>query len=82
MTEHLEERRVAGLLVRIDRRLCVAFEVCIDIAPEIFRFDPGGVVTFVGGDDTINRERLLESCRACPVDALAVFDGNGGQIVP
>jgi ferredoxin len=82
MSEFLEERHIAGMLVRIDRRLCVAFEVCIDLAPEVFRFDPDGVVTFVGGDDGIERERLLESCRACPVDALMAFDAGGAQIVP
>lgn len=82
MAEFFEERLVAGLQVRIDRRLCVAFELCIDLAPEVFRFDAGGVVTFAGDDLAIERERLLESCRSCPVDALAVFDAAGSQIVP
>jgi ferredoxin len=47
MSDPIEERTVAGLLVRIDRRLCVAFETCIDVAPDVFRFDATGVVTFV-----------------------------------
>jgi len=77
-----EERMIGGLRVRIDRTLCVAFETCIDLAPEVFRFDDEGIVTFVGADNAIERERLLESCCACPVDALTVFDETGATIAP
>lgn len=77
-----EEREIAGLRVRIDRTLCVAFEMCIDVAPEVFRFADDGIITFVGGADGIERERLLEACRCCPVDALAVFDGDGAELIP
>jgi ferredoxin len=82
MSEFIEERRVAGMLVRIDRTLCVAFETCIDIAPDVLRFDSSGVVTFVEADSAIDKDRLLEACRACPVDALSVFEDDGRQLVP
>ena len=77
-----EERVVAGLRVRIDRTLCVAFETCIDLAPEVFRFDDEGIVTFVDADAVIDRQRLLESCRSCPVDALTAFDEDGAILAP
>jgi len=32
--------------------------------------------------ETVERERLLEACDACPVDALTVWDETGRQIVP
>jgi ferredoxin len=79
---HIEERRIGGLTVRIDRTLCVAFELCIDLSPDVFRFDEEGIVTFTGGDEGTDRERLLEACRACPVDALMVIDETGAEIVP
>lgn len=79
--EHIEERRIGGLLIRIDRTLCVAFELCIDLAPGVFRFDDEGIVTFTGEDGT-GRDLLIEACRACPVDALTVVDEDGEQIVP
>jgi ferredoxin len=79
---HIEERRIGGLTVRIDRTLCVAFELCIDLAPTVFRFDSEGIVTFTGSGEDTERERLVEACRACPVDALIVIDEDGTEIVP
>lgn len=76
-----EERMVAGLRVRIDRTLCVAFETCIDVAPQVFRFDEEGIVSFVAGDHDVTRERLIEACNACPVDALSLFDGDGADLL-
>lgn len=78
----IEERDIGGVLVRIDRTLCVAFELCIDLAPDVFRFDDEGIVTFTGAGEVPDRARLLEACRACPVDALTVVDEEGRQIVP
>ena len=82
LPDHVEERTVLGLRVRIDRTLCVAFETCIDLAPDVLRMDAIGVVTFVGGDPAIGRDRLVEACRACPVDALTVTDENDVQLAP
>lgn len=77
-----EERTLSGLRVIIDKTLCVGFETCIDLAPEVFRLGDDGVVTFIEPTPAIERERLLEACRACPVDALTVFDESGAQLVP
>lgn len=79
---HIEERRIGGLTVRIDRTLCVAFELCIDLAPAVFRFDDEGIVTFTGQEGETDRDRLVEACRSCPVDALVVIDESGAEIVP
>lgn len=76
-----EERTIAGFRVRIDRTLCVAFETCIDSAPDVFRFDDDGIVTFVDGPYSEVRERLVEACRSCPVDALSLFDANGADLL-
>ena len=72
---------VHGLRIRIDRTLCVAFEDCVKEAPEAFRMDDSGVVTFVE-PERVERECLVRACDACPVDAISVWDLSGRQIVP
>jgi ferredoxin len=76
-----DERVVHGLRIRIDRTLCVGFGDCVNSAPEAFVIADDGVVSFVDPEG-VARERLLEACDACPVDALTVFDENGQQLVP
>lgn len=77
-----EERKIGELTVRIDRLLCVGFGDCIDEAPEAFEFDEEGIAVFAEKAETTDRERLLEACEICPVDALTVLDGEGEQLVP
>ena len=77
----LEERAAADLRIGIDPLLCVGFGDCAKIAPEAFRVNDDGLVEFVE-PDRVDRERLIEACRACPVDALLVWDANGAQLVP
>lgn len=68
-----QERRISGLTILIERDLCIGSGNCIKLAPEVFELDATGVVTFRtlsnDGPD-IDRERLVEACRVCPVDAL------------
>jgi ferredoxin len=80
-TDGSEERRVGPLRVLIDRTLCVGFGDCVKEAPEAFRLDDEGIVVFVA-PEAVGRERLLEACDSCPVDAITVFDAEGAQIVP
>jgi ferredoxin len=76
-----DERVVHGLRIRIDRTLCVGFGNCVKAAPEAFVIADDGVVCFVA-PESVARERLLEACGACPVDALTVWDEHGQQLVP
>ncbi len=76
-----DERIVAGLRVRIDRNLCVGFGDCMKEAPEGFKLDDDGIAVFVD-PDTVERDRLLRACDACPVDAITVWDAAGTQLVP
>ena len=76
-----EERSVGGLRVRIDRTLCVGFGDCITEAPEAFVLDESGTAVFVK-PESVERERLLRACDACPVDAITVWNREGSQIVP
>ncbi|HWM89678.1 MAG TPA: ferredoxin [Thermoanaerobaculia bacterium] len=66
----LEERRIGGLTITIDRMTCIGSRNCIKVAPEVFQLDADGIVTFTKDSPDIGRERLIESCLVCPVDAL------------
>lgn len=75
------ERCVSGLVVRIDRTLCVGFGDCITEAEEAFRLDDEGVAVFVE-PEKVDRNRLLRACDVCPVDAITVWNEAGEQLVP
>ena len=76
-----EEKQVGPLRIRIDRELCVGFGDCVTGAPEAFRLDEEGLAVFTQ-PETVERDRLLAACEACPVDALTVWDETGAQLVP
>jgi len=77
----LDERRVLGLRIVIDRDQCVGFGDCVQQAPEGFKLDEETVAVFVA-PEVVERERLLRACDACPVDAITVYDESGSQVVP
>jgi len=72
---------VQGLRIVIDRSQCVGFGDCVKEAPEGFKLDEETVAVFVA-PESVERERLLRACDACPVDAITVYDGTGSQIIP
>jgi ferredoxin len=75
------ERTVGDVRLVIDRSLCVGFAQCVDVAEEAFELDDDDIVKF-GSPERVSRERLLEACKACPVEALRVFDRDDAQLVP
>jgi ferredoxin len=77
-----QERPIGGLTVRIDRLVCVGFEDCVVRAPTVFRLDGEGIACFTETAGPIDPETLIDACRACPVDALTVIDGEGKTLVP
>ena len=70
------------LLIRIDRHLCVGFGDCVEEAPDAFALDAEGIVVLTEDAERAARERILEACRACPVDALSALDEQGVPLVP
>ena len=77
MGEDFLERRLSGLVVRIDRTTCIGSGSCTRVAPDLFELDSTLVVTFADragdadGAPEVPRERVLEACSVCPVDALS-----------
>ncbi|RPI75807.1 MAG: ferredoxin [Ignavibacteriales bacterium] len=77
----LQEKRISGLLLKIDRSTCIATTNCKKVAPEIFELDEENIISFKGNGD-VDSERLIEACSVCPVNALYVIDKEGNQLVP
>ncbi len=77
-----QQRTIEDLTITIDRLVCVGFEDCVVLAPDVFRLDGEGIACFVDGGAAPDRERVIEACRACPVDALLVIDADGAQLAP
>jgi ferredoxin len=77
----LAERTVGDLRVVIDRGVCVGFAQCVDVAEGAFVVGDDDVVDFASPEQA-SRGQLIEACRACPVEALKVFDQGGTQLVP
>jgi ferredoxin len=48
----------------------------------VFEFDDEDIAVFKDGDLTTGREKLLDACASCPVDALTAWDENGIQLIP
>lgn len=78
----IEERQVAGLMVKIDRLICVGFESCVEVAPDLFQMDEEGIAIFTSNTNEVDKETVLEACKECPVDALVVLDASGNQLHP
>jgi len=78
----IEERQVAGLMVKIDRLICVGFETCVEVAPDLFQMDEEGIAIFTSNTNEVDKETVLEACKECPVDALVVLDASGNQLHP
>ena len=82
--EDIAERKIAGLTVRIRRDTCVATGNCMKLAKDTFEYDEERICSFRPDSDKaeIDRERLIEACSVCPVEALIVIDEQGKKIVP
>ena len=78
----IEERQVAGLVVKIDRLICLGFETCVEVAPDLFQMDEEGIAIFTSDTNEVDKETVLEACKECPVDALVVLDASGNQLHP
>ncbi len=78
----IEERQVAGLVVKVDRLICVGFETCVEVAPDLFQMDEEGIAIFTSDTNEVDKETVLEACKECPVDALVVLDASGNQLHP
>ncbi len=80
--DELMEQKFGDLTVRINRGQCIASSNYIKLAPEVFELDEEKIVSFKQDAPEIERERLIEACDICPVDALVVTDSGDNKLVP
>lgn len=84
--DDIQEKKIGDLTIRIDRLLCVGFGDCVEHAPDAFELDAEEIAVFKENGDEAGggtvRDRLIEACRLCPVDALEVVDAEGNALVP
>ncbi len=76
------ERQFGDLKVVIDRDTCIATGNCTVAAPEVFELDDDQICRFKQDTGNVDRDKLIEACQVCPVDALSVIDASGKQLVP
>jgi ferredoxin len=56
--------------ITIDRQLCSGFGSCVELAPGIFRLDPGGVASPVVAET--DDPAALDAADSCPMGAITV----------
>lgn len=63
--------------IEIDRPLCSGFGSCIDASPGHFALDDSGIAAVLVPET--DEDRALDAAGACPMGAIAVFDGATGE---
>ncbi|MDP2311380.1 MAG: ferredoxin [Pseudomonadota bacterium] len=66
--------------VVIDEKLCIGSSNCMEEAEEAYEVDERGIAVLV--HPLASEEALLRGARACPVDAIALFDSSGRRVHP
>ena len=67
--------------IKIDRSACTGYAECVGIAPEVFRLGDDNVSVVLDPEGT-DDEAVLDAARACPVDAITLFDEFQDQVWP
>ncbi len=65
----------------VDRVKCQGIGACVGAAPDVFEIDNEGkaiVINSEGSDD----DTILQAAEACPLEAISLFDEQGGQVYP
>ena len=65
----------------VDPDLCVASSNCVHIAPAVFQLNEDNVSSVVDPEGA-SEETIFEAARACPTEAIRLYDAEGRQIYP
>lgn len=69
-----------SLKVVIDWNVCSGTSNCMEEAPEAYEVNDRGLAVLKPG--RLSDEAILIGARACPVDAIRVYDETGRQVHP
>jgi ferredoxin len=79
----IEEQQFGDVTIQIDRDTCIGSGNCTKVAPEVLDLDDELIATFRDeASGEVDREKLLEAVRVCPVYALKALNDNGQQQAP
>jgi len=67
--------------VEIDRDKCISAGDCVLEAPTVFDLDSFGKAILLD-PKSVDDKKLLAAARACPVDAISIFDDTGARLFP
>jgi len=56
--------------ISIDQSLCSGFGACVDLAPDLFRLERGGIAEAVTAET--DDASVIDAAAACPMGAIAV----------
>lgn len=75
-----QKRKVAKIVV--DRDLCIGAATCTIVTPELFELDRENKAVVKGGWEKVGLtdEKIIESARSCPVNAITLIDHEGNDI--
>lgn len=62
----------------VDRKRCLGFGTCVDIAPKIFTLDYEGKAE-APHEVEARKEKLLDAAKGCPALAITIVDGGNGK---
>ncbi len=67
---------VMRIKARIDTETCLGYGDCVELAPDAFEL--GDTARVIG---ETSDERLRDAARACPAEAISLFDAVTGEPV-
>jgi ferredoxin len=78
----INQRKIRGLTMKIDRNLCIGAATCVAIAPKAWTLDNQAKAVILDTAEEESDEVLIEAAKGCPVAAIIITDASGKQIFP
>ena len=67
--------------IEVKRDLCIGAASCIAVAPDVFELD-GENKAIIKNAKGAADQTIIDAAKACPTQAIFVYDDNGKQIFP
>lgn len=68
--------------VEVDKDLCIGSASCVAAAPDVFDLGDDGKSYVKAGASLDDVAKIMDAARACPVNAIKVYDESGQQVYP
>jgi ferredoxin len=68
--------------VEVDKDLCIGSASCVAAAADVFDLGDDGKSYVKDGADLSDVAKIMDAARACPVNAIKVYDESGNQVYP